>query len=222
MCTRALYVGSDNLVITGRTMDWGEDNHPNLWLFPRGMARDGASPGDTVKWTSRYGSLGVQAYTGIADGINEAGLVMNGLYLAESDYGKSSGRRTISIMAFGQYVLDSFGNVAEAVAGLREDSIQIIAPALPNGREASVHMSVSDRSADSAIFEWIDGKQVVHHGKQYKVMTNSPPFDQQLAIRAYWQTIDPLAFLPGSINGPTALCEHRSLSNQSRSSSIKI
>ena len=31
-------------------------------------------------------------------------------------------------------------------------------------------------------------------------MTNSPPFDEQLAIAKYWQSVDPLTFLPGSIN----------------------
>jgi hypothetical protein len=31
-------------------------------------------------------------------------------------------------------------------------------------------------------------------------VTNSPTHDQQLAIEAYWQGVDPLTFLPGSIN----------------------
>src|SRR5262245_5740677 len=31
-------------------------------------------------------------------------------------------------------------------------------------------------------------------------MTNSPTYDQQLAIEAYWRGVDPLTFLPGSIN----------------------
>ena len=31
-------------------------------------------------------------------------------------------------------------------------------------------------------------------------MTNSPSYDQQLAIEAYWRGVDPLTFLPGSIN----------------------
>jgi penicillin V acylase-like amidase (Ntn superfamily) len=56
-CTRALYVGKDGLVITGRSMDWGEDMHSNLWVFPRGMSRDGAAGPNSVKWTSKYGSL---------------------------------------------------------------------------------------------------------------------------------------------------------------------
>ena len=144
-CTRALYVGEDGLVITGRSMDWGEDMHSNLWVFPRGMSRDGAAGPNSVKWTSRYGSLAVSSYeAGTADGMNEKGLVMNGLYLVESDYGKPDGRPTMSIMAYGQYVLDNFASVAEAVDGLSRDSFRVIAPVLPNGRGAQVHMSLSD------------------------------------------------------------------------------
>jgi len=39
-CTRALYVGND-LVITGRAQDWYEELQTDLWVFPRGMKRNG-------------------------------------------------------------------------------------------------------------------------------------------------------------------------------------
>jgi choloylglycine hydrolase len=61
-------------------------------------------------------------------------------------------------------------------------------------------LSLSDPTGDSAILEYLDGKLIIHHGKQYRVMTNSPRYDQQLAIEAYWRGVDPLTFLPGSIN----------------------
>lgn len=200
-CTRVLYTGDGGLVIAGRSMDWGEDMYSNVWVFPRGMSRDGASGPNTVKWKSKHGSLVVSSYeSGTADGINEKGVVMNGLYLAESDYGKPDGRPTISIMAAGQFALDNFGSVAEAVEYLRRDPMRVIAPTLPNGRGATTHMSLSDPTGDSAIFEWLDGKVTTHHGKQFKVMTNSPAYDEQLAIEKYWRGIDPLTFLPGSIN----------------------
>jgi penicillin V acylase-like amidase (Ntn superfamily) len=196
-----MYVGDDGLVITGRSMDWGEDMSSNMWVFPRGMARDGASGTDTVTWTSRYGSLVTSAYeSATADGMNERGLVMNGLYLAESQYGATDGRPTMSVTAAGQYVLDMFATVAEAVTEMGADTFRIIAPTLPNGRAATVHMSLSDPSGDSAIFEWLDGTLAIHHDKSYRVMTNSPPFAEQLAIEKYWQSVDPLTFLPGSIN----------------------
>jgi penicillin V acylase-like amidase (Ntn superfamily) len=42
-CTRTLYVGANNTVITGRNMDWMEDMASNLWVFPAGLKRDGAA-----------------------------------------------------------------------------------------------------------------------------------------------------------------------------------
>src|SRR5262245_34269964 len=138
MCTRALYVGAGNLVITGRGMDWAEDIFSNLWVFPRGLTRDGAAGPRSVRWTSKYGSLVVSGYEGAtAYGMNAAGLVMDGLYLTESDYGPADDRPTMTITALGQYMLDMFGSVAEAVEALRGDTFRIIAPVLPNGRGAT-------------------------------------------------------------------------------------
>lgn len=201
MCTRAVYAGNDNLVITGRSMDWAEDMHTNAWAFPRGMTRSGGSAPNSITWTSTYGSLIFTAYDiGTADGMNERGLVMNGLYLAESNYGPEDDRASMSIMIYGQYVLDQFATVAEAVSALAADDIRLVAPALPNGRETTVHMSISDPTGDSAVFEFLDGQLTVHHGSQYRVMTNSPSYDEQIAIESYWQRVDPLTFMPGSFN----------------------
>lgn len=198
-CTRALYVADNGLVITGRSMDWQEDMHTNLWAFPRGIARDGAAGPNTPKWMSRYGSVIAAGYDiGTADGMNEAGVVANLLYLAESDYGEPGGKPAMSISLWAQYVLDNFATVNEAVEALAKEPFRLVAPKLPNGKGAQLHLSLSDPSGDSAIFEYIDGKLVIHHGKEYRVMTNSPSYDQQLALNAYWQEIGGLTFLPGT------------------------
>ncbi len=199
-CTRAVYIGSDNVVITGRSMDWEEDMQSNLWSFPRGVKRDGAAGPKSIKWTAKYGSVVVSSYeAGTADGMNEQGLVANLLYLAESDYGApDGGKPLLSIAAWAQYALDNFASVAEAVDGLRAEPFQVVAPVLPNGAPAQLHLSVSDPTGDSAIFEYIGGKLVIHHGKQYQVMTNSPKFDDQLALNAYWAGIGGETFLPGT------------------------
>ncbi len=198
-CTRAVYIGENGTVITGRSMDWAEEMQTNLWVFPRGMKRDGAAGSDSPTWTSRYGSVIASGYEiGTADGMNEAGLVANLLYLAESDYGKPDGKAPLSISLWAQYVLDNFATVAEAVDALREEPFRLIAPELPNGRPAQLHLAISDAAGDSAIFEYIAGKLVIHHGKQYQVMTNSPSYDQQLALNDYWAMIGGLTFLPGT------------------------
>jgi len=198
-CTRVLYTGSDNTVITGRSMDWYQDNSPNIWSMPKGLKRDGATGANTIRWTSTYGSVVVSMYDiGTVDGINEKGLVANTLYLAESNYGQANGKPTLSIAAWAQFVLDNYGSVNEAVSALRQEPFRIVAPLFPGGKPAQGHLSISDPSGDSAIIEYINGKLVIHHGKQYNVMTNSPSFDQQLALNSYWQQIGGMVFLPGT------------------------
>ena len=198
-CTRILYTGSANTVITGRSMDWMNDNSPNLWAMPKGMKRDGATGPGSINWTSRYGSVVVSMYDiGTVDGINEKGLVANVLYLAESNYGRANGKPTLSITAWGQYVLDNFTSVKEAVQVLRQEPFRVVAPVLPDGHPATGHLAISDPSGDSAILEYVDGKLVIHHGQQYTVMTNSPTYDQQLALNSYWQGVGGSVFLPGT------------------------
>lgn len=198
-CTRAVYLGSEGMVVTGRTMDWAEDMHTDLWAFPRGIERNGAAGPDSPVWTAKYGSVIAAGYNiGTADGMNEMGLVANLLYLVESDYGGVEDKPALSISLWAQYVLDNFATVAEAVEALRQEPFRIIAPKLPNGKGAQLHLSISDATGDSAIFEYIDGELVIHHGREYQVMTNSPRFEEQLALNAYWKEIGGLTFLPGT------------------------
>lgn len=198
-CTRAVYMGEDNMVITGRTMDWAENMHTNLWIFPRGMERNGSAGPKSPKWRSKYGSVVASGYDiGVPDGMNEAGLVTNILYLAESDYGTTEGKPPLSISLWAQYALDNFATVNEAVESLQKEPFRIIAPAMPNGHESQLHLAISDASGDSAIFEYIEGKLTIHHGKEYQVMTNSPIYSQQIALDAYWKSIGGLVFLPGT------------------------
>lgn len=199
-CTRVLFAGTDDVVITGRSMDWKEDMHSNLWVFPRGIRRDGAAGSNSIAWQSKYGSVIVSGYDlGTADGINEKGLVANVLYLAESEYAEAKDQTPLlSISLWAQYALDNFATVAEAVEALRKEPFIVLAPILPNGIQAQLHLSISDSMGDSAIFEHIGGKLIIHHGKQYRVLTNSPQFDKQLALNAYWKEIGGLVFLPGT------------------------
>lgn len=204
MCTRILYETGSGSYITGRSMDWSDVEMPtDLWAFPRGMKRDGGTGPGTVEWTSAHGSVVLSVY-GLAttDGINEAGLAGNLLYLVESDFGDASdrGKPTMSVGAWLQYTLDSFATVAEAVGAMADDPITMITADAPNGKPATVHLALSDASGDSAIFEFVGGRLTVHHGRDYRVMTNSPTYDQQLAINAYWDLIGGQHFLPGTIN----------------------
>jgi len=204
MCSRIEYETGTGTYITGRGMDWNDSTMPtDLWVFPKGMQRDGGIGTHPITWTSRYGSVIAAIYeSATVDGINEKGLVGNVLYLAEADYGNPArtDRPTISVGAWAQYFLDNFATVAESVEAMQGDPFTVVAPLLPNGRAAAAHISLSDASGDSAIFEYLDGELVIHHGSAYTVMTNSPVYDQQLALNAYWDLIGGNNMLPGTIS----------------------
>lgn len=199
-CSRATYLGPEGIVITARSNDWYSTQHSNIWIYPRGLSRDGSAGSNSLKWTSKYGSVTTAGWDkATIDGMNEKGLVANILYLAESDYGKPiAGKKPISLAIWGQYVLDNFATVAEAVAALRQETFYIVGPKTPDGHAGTAHLAITDPSGDSAIFEYLGGRLVIHHGRQYQVMTNSPPFDQQLALTAYWDNIGGTTFLPGT------------------------
>lgn len=94
------------------------------------------------------------------------------------------------ITAWVQYMLDNFATVEEAVAYIGEDTFQVVSDRMPDGsRLATLHLSVSDAAGDCAVFEYIGGKLTVYHNKEYKVMTNSPTYDKQLALSEYWKAI---------------------------------
>lgn len=201
-CTRLVYIGAGNDVITARSMDWKTDVATNLWIFPRGMARSGEAGPNSLKWTSRYGSVIASGYDiSTTDGLNEAGLSANLLWLVESQYPafKPGSKPGLTIAAWAQWVLDNFATVAEAVEALKQEPFTIVTDKVPGeSRLATLHLSLSDATGDSAIVEYIGGRQVIHHGRQYQVMTNSPIFDQQLALNAYWKQIGGTVMLPGT------------------------
>lgn len=202
-CTRVVYKGPNNLVITARSMDWKDEISANLWVFPRNLKRSGSVGPTSIEWTSKYGSVITSAWDiATTDGINEKGLVANVLWLVESQYPKfnpTTGEKGLTISAWAQYVLDNFATVQQAVDDLSKKDFVIVSDYIPGtDKFTTLHLSISDATGDNAIFEYIDGKLKIHHSPKYTVMTNSPTFDQQLAINGYWENIPGTMVLPGT------------------------
>jgi len=207
-CTRVLWNDNKLGVVVGRTMDWPESTEPKLVVFPRGMQRDGGNVGpervvkdNPAKWTSKYGSIVTTVYdVGAVDGLNERGLAMHMLYLTATDFGpRDASKPGLTAALWGQYVLDNAASVTEALKQLK--AVQIVM-AEARGRKATVHLALEDASGDSAIIEYIDGKPVIHHGRQYRIMTNDPTYDQQLALLKQQDFSKPSSEmpLPGNVN----------------------
>ncbi len=200
-CTRVVYQGPNSTIITARSMDWNEDMGTNLWIFPAGMERNGEAGPNSLKWKSKFGSVIATGYDiSSTDGMNEKGLVANLLWLAESQYEVWDKKKPgLSIAAWVQYVLDSYSTVDEAVKGLSKEEFTLVTANTQGSTTlATLHLAISDESGDNAIFEYIDGKLVIHHNRSYQVMTNSPTYEKQLALNEYWKQIGGTTMLPGT------------------------
>jgi penicillin V acylase-like amidase (Ntn superfamily) len=181
MCTRAVWPDANGAVIVGRSMDFRHDLGTNLWALPRGIER---GFGD-LTWKAKHGSVVAACFDIIsADGLNDAGLGGHILWLAEADYGPvDESRPALPLSLWLQYFLDNFETVAEAVAWVQENKPGLIPVADPiTGEPPTLHLALDDATGDSAIIEYVDGEPQVWHSRDYRVMTNSPTFGQQLEI----------------------------------------
>ncbi len=184
MCTRVVWSDANGSVLVGRNMDYHRDLGTNLWKLPRGAERNDGVHGD-LTWTARYGSVVATAFDMISvDGVNEEGLAGHILWLAESEFSPADASRTsLSQAVWLQYFLDNCATVAEAVAWATDNELQVVQLVDPaSGEVPAIHLALDDATGDSAIFEYIDGEMVLHHSPDYKVMTNSPPYDEQLEL----------------------------------------
>jgi penicillin V acylase-like amidase (Ntn superfamily) len=200
MCTRVLWDDGNGNVLVGRTQDWTEKADSAFRVYPRGIERVGAVAENPHRWTSKYGSVVVTAYDiGTHEGVNETGLSAHALYLAEeAAFGERDPQvEAIGIMQWVQYFLDNFATVAEAVEAQETFEFQIEPLILPNGYPTLVHVSLSDKSGDSAVIEYIGGKARIYHDKRFTVMTNEPTYDIQIENLKQYRTFGGDKPLPG-------------------------
>lgn len=186
-CTRILWNDNSVSVVSARSADWVGSSQPGLLVLPRGMRKSGAFLGsrrmvvqNPARWTSRYGSAVTSNYgTTVVDGMNERGLAAHAMWLKGTDYGaRDASRPGLHAALWVQYILDNAATVDQAlsIAG----RIQPV-PADLNGVNLPLAFGIEDRTGDSAIIEYLGGQPVIHHGREYRVMANTP-MDQALAI----------------------------------------
>lgn len=192
-------------MVVGRTMDLFMSDNAALVQRSPGMTAggfQGVNDANTKRWQVRFGSVGVLSLgTVLSDGLNERGLNANLLYLDGSRYETRLGDRSgVSNLSMVAYVLDNFATVQEALAGLRQ--VQVVSDRLLN-RAWGLHLSLADRSGDSAVVEFIDGRMVVHRGAETAVMTNEPPLDWQLRNLKRYKPFGGSLALPGDVDPPS-------------------
>jgi penicillin V acylase-like amidase (Ntn superfamily) len=189
-------------------MDWPESTMPIITVFPRSMVRHGGRLGpkpvvqdNPLIWTSKYGTMVTTLYgVGTADGFNERGLAMHLLYSQDCDFGpRDASKPGIQAGLWGQYLLDNAATVPEALGLLEKVQFVIVEY---RGHKALLHLAIEDASGDSAIVEYLEGKCVIHHGREYRILTNDPDYAQQLKLLQAQDFSNPSRAmpLPGNVN----------------------
>lgn len=210
-CTRAVYTGpqpelpgEQPLRIVGRSLDWKTPIPTNLYVYPRGMAKKGNTLPGSITWTSKYGAVYAVGYDGgVTEGMNEKGLVINGLFCKGTVYvnEQTSNRPPISMAMFVAWLLDLNATTPEVVKVLREQNFSISGATFDGGTVSALHWGITDAEGRTAVLEFHDGNVVVYEG-DYPVLTNDPTFPDMLAINAYWEKVGGANMLPGTVKSP--------------------
>lgn len=213
-CSRVVYVGDTTvqqpdsvLRIVGRSLDWRTPIPTNIYVYPKGMAKQGNTTANAVRWTSRYGAVYAVSYDGgITEGMNEKGLCVSGLFCRGAVYenGDTKGRPDMSLAVFIGWLLDMNATTDEVVAVLRERNFSISGSTFDGGTVSALHFGVTDAMGNSAIFEFEQGKLNIYRGKDMEmcILTNTPEYPQMVAINEYWNKIGGEHMLPGTVSSP--------------------
>src|SRR2546422_2913967 len=156
-CTTFCLVGRGE-VLFGRNYDWTIGDALVL-VNKRGVAKTATiiDSDNGAKWISKYGSVTFNQYgrENPTGGMNEMGLVVEQMWLSDTEYPKVDARPAVGSQEWIQYVLDNSATTSEAIKnaeGLRIES------------DVKVHYLINDKAGMTASVEFLKGMMVVHTG----------------------------------------------------------
>src|SRR3989338_94198 len=212
-CSDFLLNNSGSSAVSARSMDFAIPLQAEVLVIPRGEKFQSAlSPAQTyMKWTSRYGFVGTNAghQYGFTDGLNEKGLSIGTLWLAATKYpdaAKLPPEKTIQITDVAHWILGSFATVDEVKAGLKKVIVTGSPVKEMNNITFPLHLSIHDRNKKSLVVEFV-GEKMQIYDNPYNVMTNDPPFPEQVKNLAQYgkltNTRGGIVGLPGDSSPPS-------------------
>ena len=112
-----------------------------------------------ARWISKYGSVTFNQYgkDNPSGGMNEAGLVIELMWLDDTQYPKTDSRPVVDVLEWIQYQLDISANVEEVVKNT--ELVRISSPGV------KLHYLVNDKAGNSVTIEFLDGKLVALPGE---------------------------------------------------------
>ena len=152
--------------VVGKSYDW-HMGQGLVMVNKRGVAKQSlpGKPGDRpARWVSRHASVTFNQYGRELPngGMNDAGLVVEVMWLDDSVYEKPDQRPSLNELQWIQYHLDTQGSVAAMVAAAPQQRVSPL--------YAAVHYLACDKTGACAAFEYVGGKLVVTPGA--KALTN--------------------------------------------------
>ncbi|MDE7411968.1 MAG: linear amide C-N hydrolase [Paramuribaculum sp.] len=204
-CSRVLYVGNDDLRIVGRSLDWKTPIPTNLYVYPKGMFKLGNDIPGAVHWVSKYGAVYAVGYDGgVTEGMNEKGLVINGLFCKGTVYvnPETANRAPMSLAMFVAWLLDNNATTDEVVDVLSKQDFTISGATFDGGTVSALHWGVTDATGKSAVIEFHDGNINIYTGQDMPVLTNDPQYPAMQAINDYWKGVGGRNMLPGTVKSP--------------------
>lgn len=204
-----MLTAKDGTLLITRSMEFGQNLNSNLRSSPRERVFTTTTPNNKpgMSWTAKYGYLYVDGFGVDAafDGINEAGLTFEYLYLpGETQYqtippGKDG--QAIPYALFGDWVLSNFNSINEVKQALA--NVYVCNQALPQLGNAvlSAHASIRDNYGNGIVVEFYDDKINIY--ENIGVMTNSPKYDWQVTNLRNYLNLSPYNANPVTVNGIT-------------------
>jgi len=169
------------------------------------MAKQGNEQANAVKWTSKYGAVYAVGYDGgVTEGMNEKGLVVNGLFCKNTVYDNDSTMdlAPMSLAVFPAWLLDMNATVDECVEVLRKHDFNISGSTFDGGTVAALHWGITDASGKTAVLEFDHGHINIYEGEDIRVLTNDPRWPDMQAINNYWKAKGGGHTLPGTVSSP--------------------
>lgn len=171
-CTTFTFKSSNGNIFFGRNFD-----------FPTGVGLVNINPKDFVKqafvqppeksfqWRSKYGSI---SFNQIGrefpyGGMNEAGLVIEQMWLNEAQYPEQDKRYGLTELQWIQYQLDMSASVDDVI---KSDTLVRIS----SRSVASLHFLVADALGNTVVIEYLNGEMNVYrnHNLPCTVLANCP------------------------------------------------
>jgi penicillin V acylase-like amidase (Ntn superfamily) len=168
-CTTFILEGGKRVYLA-KNLDWDWDEGFVL-INPKGLQKRAlVLSTNAAMWTSKQGSVTFNQFGRELPfgGMNEAGLVVESMWLGKTQYPPADARPEINMLQWIQYQLDNYSSVKEVIESDKKIRLE------NTDTRARIHYLVCDAQGNSATIEFLNGSMTVHSGKTlgYRALAN--------------------------------------------------